>query len=513
MLCVPYDGQARLKQNAELELGNYKIDTSAFEDVDDLVAMIDETKKDMKANEKDIKKKKHRGKDKKKETKEDEKAKDGTDVNDESSNVNAEWECSPTSPAEGGVDYEPPGVDSLPQPEAKTSTSAVCRFGFDPVDQAQQLLQDLKQQDLKLQAHQQDLKLQDLKLQDMKLQAQQLLQHSVPEQPLANCDLQNGAAHAGPRVNAGLRRDAAEFVPRESRRSGDVEAVGGADIPWLQLPAAPGITYGGHVEPSGPGCSTTLANCDLQKQADCEMHCDLDKTEAGRNDATANNKIESIHMARIFAKQADDDDDTWSDREPSPCVVAEIDLDVTDRLDLRPIDPRRPVDNAEKPKNTETTEEAAKGPITNPPKPEQPKPEQWQDQAAARPSGWRYFGPPEQQQDPAAAKKRPRHEQWQDPAEIDLDVTDESEEPSYREDRHREGKAKEWQNDGGPATATSSNGRVAERWRPRHGHESGEGRFGNRGGKAREWYAAYHKAKGFGYDAEQRFLRAHPKPR
>jgi hypothetical protein len=51
---------------------------------------------------------------------------------------------------------------------------------------------------------------------------------------------------------------------------------------------------------------------------------------------------------------------------------------------------------------------------------------------------------------------------------------------------------------------------VTEQWRPRPFKESG--RFGNRGGKLKEWWKAFHHAKKFGKESLDAFLVAHPKP-
>ena len=53
-------------------------------------------------------------------------------------------------------------------------------------------------------------------------------------------------------------------------------------------------------------------------------------------------------------------------------------------------------------------------------------------------------------------------------------------------------------------------GRVTEKWRPRPDKECG--RFGNRGGKLKEWWAAFHHARKFGKESLDAFLMAHPKP-
>jgi hypothetical protein len=53
-------------------------------------------------------------------------------------------------------------------------------------------------------------------------------------------------------------------------------------------------------------------------------------------------------------------------------------------------------------------------------------------------------------------------------------------------------------------------GRVTEQWRARPFNDSG--RFGNRGGKLKEWWTAFHHAKKFGKESLEAFLVAHPKP-
>ena len=59
--------------------------------------------------------------------------------------------------------------------------------------------------------------------------------------------------------------------------------------------------------------------------------------------------------------------------------------------------------------------------------------------------------------------------------------------------------------------ASEGRGRVTEAWRPQPSKEGG-GRFGNRGGRMKEWYTALNHAKKFGPDAVQAFYKSHPKP-
>ena len=72
------------------------------------------------------------------------------------------------------------------------------------------------------------------------------------------------------------------------------------------------------------------------------------------------------------------------------------------------------------------------------------------------------------------------------------------------------GSAHERQADNDDNDDNGNRGRVTEQWRPRSFQESG--RFGNRGGKLKEWWKAYHHAKKFGKESLEAFLVAHPKP-
>ena len=51
-----------------------------------------------------------------------------------------------------------------------------------------------------------------------------------------------------------------------------------------------------------------------------------------------------------------------------------------------------------------------------------------------------------------------------------------------------------------------------ERWRPREGHVDG-GRYGNRGGQNKEWYAAKFRAQRAGPEVLKQWLKDNPKPK
>ena len=72
------------------------------------------------------------------------------------------------------------------------------------------------------------------------------------------------------------------------------------------------------------------------------------------------------------------------------------------------------------------------------------------------------------------------------------------------------GSAKKRQADNDKNDDNGDRGRVTEQWRPRPCQE--RGRFGNRGGKLKEWWKAFHHAKQFGKESLDAFLVAHPKP-
>ena len=72
------------------------------------------------------------------------------------------------------------------------------------------------------------------------------------------------------------------------------------------------------------------------------------------------------------------------------------------------------------------------------------------------------------------------------------------------------GSAKKRQADNDKNDDNVDRGRVTEQWRPRPCQE--RGRFGNRGGKLKEWWKAFHHAKQFGKESLDAFLVAHPKP-
>jgi hypothetical protein len=72
------------------------------------------------------------------------------------------------------------------------------------------------------------------------------------------------------------------------------------------------------------------------------------------------------------------------------------------------------------------------------------------------------------------------------------------------------GSAQKRQADNDKNDDNGDRGRVTEQWRPRPFQE--RGRFGNRGGKLKEWWKAFHHAKTFGKESLDAFLVAHPKP-
>ena len=63
----------------------------------------------------------------------------------------------------------------------------------------------------------------------------------------------------------------------------------------------------------------------------------------------------------------------------------------------------------------------------------------------------------------------------------------------------------------GPRPSSQSETWRGQRWRATGGPD-GKGRWGNNGGRNREWWTGYYKAKRRGRSAEQRYLMAHPKP-
>jgi len=66
---------------------------------------------------------------------------------------------------------------------------------------------------------------------------------------------------------------------------------------------------------------------------------------------------------------------------------------------------------------------------------------------------------------------------------------------------------------GAPRSPTSParGSRTSEAWRPRDGHPDG-GRYGNRGGKHKEWYTARARASQRGRQYLQRWLKENPRP-
>ena len=74
--------------------------------------------------------------------------------------------------------------------------------------------------------------------------------------------------------------------------------------------------------------------------------------------------------------------------------------------------------------------------------------------------------------------------------------------PSQEEEQREEEQPEEFE----------GHGRLNEAWRPRKGHDKG-GRFGDRGGKNKEWWAARSRAARRGQPALQKWLKENPKPK
>jgi hypothetical protein len=104
---------------------------------------------------------------------------------------------------------------------------------------------------------------------------------------------------------------------------------------------------------------------------------------------------------------------------------------------------------------------------------------------------------------PSSGAKRPRQETRVDDLESDkyspqeiLDLRAES--------QVAHGLGLSWPERGPP-------GEKGDTWRGQEYRES-SGSFANRGGKAKDWYSSFYKAKAKGKDALDKFMRENPKP-
>lgn len=112
--------------------------------------------------------------------------------------------------------------------------------------------------------------------------------------------------------------------------------------------------------------------------------------------------------------------------------------------------------------------------------------------------------------EPPAAEQTPAADSPEPPAE--RPAAESEPDDWWHDDWHDDWQ--EWRNsptDGAQASSSSDGRRTQEAWRPRTGHVSGQGRYGDRGGANRTWFKEYHKAKKNG--TVKAFMAKHPHPK